>query len=72
MEITHDASADALYIKLKGGKIHKTLRKGNSLIDLDKNGKTIGIEIINYSKAVPAKSERSSIVIGQKRVLLPA
>ncbi len=72
MKITHDASADAVYIKLKRGRVYKTLRKGNSLIDLDKKGKTIGIEIINYSKSVPEKLERSSILIGQKRVLLPA
>lgn len=72
MKITHDKSADALYIKLRKGRVYKTINRGDSLIDLDKRGKIIGVEVLHYSKVVPKKSERSSIFVGQKRILLPA
>ena len=72
MQIKLDTSADALYIKLKRGKVHRTVENGNSLIDLDKKGGIIGIEVLNYSKEVPLKSERASISVGDKRILLPA
>ncbi len=71
MQIKLDTAADALYIKIKKGKVEKTLNKEDSfLIDLDKKGKVLGFEILNYSKTVP-KSERSSVLIDRTKVTLP-
>jgi len=74
MEIKLDKRADALYIKIKRGKIRKTIIKDSFLVDVDKNGELIGVEVLNYSKTVPEKSERSSVFLGdgQKRIPLPA
>ena len=71
MKIKLDTGADALYIKIKKGRVHKTIDRGDSLLDLNKKGEVIGIEVLNYSKAVPEKSERSSIFINQKKFALP-
>jgi len=74
MEIKLDTSVDALYIKIKKGKVHRTIAKDAFLIDIDKKGKLLGIEVLNYSKAVPRKLERSSVILGEsrKRFAIPA
>lgn len=74
MEIKLDKLADALYIKIKKGKVHKTktVTGSNSLLDLNSKGEVIGIEILNYSKSIPEKSGKQSIIIGKKQILLPA
>lgn len=74
MNIKLDTIADALYIKIKKGKVHKTIVQGSFLVDVDKNGKPVGIEVLNYSKTVPQKSERLSVFLGDspKRIPLPA
>lgn len=72
MQIKIDANADALYIKLRKGKVAKTKNNGDHLVDYDKNGNLIGFEILNLSKAVP-KDERkvtlSEVIAGGKREL---
>lgn len=73
MQIKLDTSADALYVQLKRGRVHKTITRGETfLIDLGKKGEVMGFEVLNYSKTVPEKAERSSIFVGQKKYLLPA
>ncbi len=57
MQIKIDINADALYIKLRKGKIAKTKNNGDHLVDYDKKGNLIGFEIFNLSKAIP-KDER--------------
>jgi uncharacterized protein YuzE len=50
MNIQYDKVADALYVKLSGGKVSKTVEISEHLIaDLDQDGKTIGIEILDVS-----------------------
>ncbi len=72
MKIQYDKEVDALYIEFKKGRANKTIEKGgNFLLDVDKNGKVMGIEILNYSKSVPSK-ERLQISAGAKRILIPA
>jgi uncharacterized protein YuzE len=58
MQIKIDTIADALYIKLRKGKIAKTKDNGDHLADYDKKGKLIGFEVLNFSKLVPKKEER--------------
>jgi uncharacterized protein YuzE len=57
MQIKIDTNADALYIKLRKGKVAKTKNNGDHLADYDKKGNLIGFEIFNLSKVVP-KDER--------------
>ncbi len=50
MKIQYDNVADAMYIYLKKGKVAKTAKMaGRLLVDLDRSGKVIGIEILNAS-----------------------
>jgi uncharacterized protein YuzE len=74
MQIKIDINADALYIKLRKGKIAKTKNNGDHLTDYDKKGTLIGFEILNLSKTIP-KNERKvtlSEVIANSKQKLPA
>jgi len=53
MEITFDKDADAVYIELREGEFasNKKIDK-DTIIDLDKDGNALGIEIINASKRI--------------------
>ena len=56
MKISYDKIADALYIYLRKGKVAKTIKvKSNFLIDVDKKGDVLGIEILGVSKQIPKK-----------------
>ena len=54
MKIQYDKIADAVYIYLKRGKIFKTIKmKDRLVVDTDKDGKIIGLEILGASAQVP-------------------
>lgn len=74
MEIKFDIKADALYIRLKKGKVYKTTRRDNLIVDLDRNRDVIGIEVLNCSKRTNIEPDRHSVSFGdlKKRSLLPA
>jgi uncharacterized protein YuzE len=56
MKITYDKIADAMYIYLRKGKVTKTIKvKNNLLIDLDKKGGVLGIEMLDVSRQIPKK-----------------
>lgn len=56
MKITYDKIADAAYIYLKKNKIVKTVCLAERLIaDLDKEGKIVGIEILDASSQIDGK-----------------
>jgi len=67
MKITLDKEADAAYIYFKEiseGEVTNTISLNDSLnIDLNEEGKTIGIEILNASKNLPINFLRSAISI---------
>ncbi len=47
MFIEYDSEAHAVYIKVKPGKVTKTIEyKDNLLIDLDDKGNLLGVEIL--------------------------
>ena len=51
MKITFDKKADAMYIEISDEEFAKNKKIDNeTIIDLDKNGKIIGIEFLNVSK----------------------
>ena len=67
MRITFDKEADAAYIYFKNifpGEVKTTISLNESVnIDLDEEGKTLGIEILEASKNLPSESLKSAIEI---------
>ena len=50
MNITYDAVADAMYMKVGSGKVAKTLKMQDRLIvDVDEKNNVLGIEILEAS-----------------------
>lgn len=63
MNVTYDADADAMYIKLTEEKFSKNkLIDENTILDLDKDGNVIGIELLFVSKHLP-KNFLSKVVV---------
>jgi len=57
MEIRYDPDADAMYIEFS--KVEWASNKkidDNTIIDLDKNGKIIGIELLSIKNRIPLSS----------------
>jgi len=53
MKIEFDKEADALYIELNSGEFGSNKKiDNNTIIDLDKKGKILGIELLNVSKNI--------------------
>ena len=67
MKITFDKEADAVYIYLEGisqGEVEKTISLNNSInIDLNKEDKVLGIEVLDASKNLPLSTLKSAIPI---------
>lgn len=56
MEITYDSQADALSISFKKGEVSKTIELSPEVIlDVDKNGAPIYLEIIGASEKIGKK-----------------
>ena len=63
MRITFDKEADAVYIELNNGEFASNkIIDEDTIIDLDKNGNILGIEILNASKRI-AKDFLSDISV---------
>ena len=67
MKITYDGVADAAYIYLKypikAGEVKNTIALNDEIIlDFDKNGKLIGIEILNAKKILAPKVLRKAVL----------
>ena len=57
MKSTYDKIADALYITFQKGKVFNTLKLSDRLmVDLDKKGNTLGIEILDAKNQLAIKS----------------
>jgi uncharacterized protein YuzE len=57
MKITLDKKADAMYIYLQEKKVSKTKQiTDDTIVDMDKNGNVIGIELLFVSKRIPLES----------------
>ena len=53
MKITFDKEADAVYIELSNGEFASNKKIDNeTIIDLDKEGRIIAIELLNVSKKI--------------------
>lgn len=57
MKIEIDKNADALYIEFQEGEWHSNKKIDDlTVIDLDKKGNILGIELLQVSKRIPAQS----------------
>ncbi len=57
MEINYDKEADAVYIEFQKGEFAKNKKIDEfTIIDLDKKGNILGIEILEASKRIPIES----------------
>jgi len=67
IKITFDKEADAAYIYFKDispGEVAKTISLNESInIDLDSEGKTLGIEILEANKNLPSNVLNSAVMI---------
>jgi uncharacterized protein YuzE len=65
MKATYDKEADAMYIRVKKGKVHKTLEVSDGVnVDVDKEGHALGIELLWISSQIPRKSINKTIRAG--------
>ncbi len=63
MKVTYDEEADAMYIKLTNEKFDKVkVIDKNTILNVDKDGNVIGIELLFVSKHLP-KNFLSQIVV---------
>ncbi len=63
MNVTYDEDADAMYIKLTDERFSKTkIIDKNTILNLDKNGNVIGVELLFVSKHMP-KDFLSRVVV---------
>jgi uncharacterized protein YuzE len=54
MKVTYDKEADAMYIKLTEEKFSKVkVIDKRTILNLDKNGNVIGVELLLVSKHMP-------------------
>lgn len=54
MEMKYDPDADAAYIRVKKGKFHHTKKlDDNTILDLDKDGNVLGIELLFVKETNP-------------------
>ena len=67
MRLTYDKEADAAYIYFKEiskGEVKKTISLNEVVnIDLDEEGKTLGIEILSASQNLPQNTLKTAVLI---------
>jgi len=57
MEIRYDKEADAMYIEFRKGEFGSNKKVDDfTIIDLDKDGNILGIELLDVSKRIPIES----------------
>lgn len=72
MEITYDKKVDALNVSLRSGTVAKTLEVAPEImVDLDKKGNTLNIEIIGASEKI-GKKNFGRVIVGKHSLALPA
>lgn len=60
MEVTKDEALDVAYVRLRRGKVARTVEiRPGILVDVDKKGDVVGIEVLSVSKLAPALAATS-------------
>jgi uncharacterized protein YuzE len=63
MEINYDPKADALSITIKKGKVDKTIELAPEVnLDVDKNGKSLYLEIIGISEKIGKRKTKEVLI----------
>ena len=71
MKISYDKSVDALNISLRTGVVSKTLEVAPEvMIDMDKKGNTLNIEILGASEKMNKKTF-GKVTVGKKSLNFP-
>jgi len=69
MKITYDKEADAMYVELTEKKFSKCKKiDDNTILDLDKEGNVIGIELLFVSERLPNEFSTNIIIEGLTKV----
>ena len=56
VEVSFDEKADAIYIKFQNGKFFRNKKiDRDTIVDLDKKGRLLGIEFLNATERVPLR-----------------
>jgi len=70
-KVTYDTEANAMYYKLRTGKVttsRKLRRNGlDYVIDFDRKGEIIGVEILNMKKALALAASESTLLLSPLR-----
>ena len=54
MKVSTDKKLDIGYVQLRRGKVYRTLKvRTGILLDLDRSGRVVGIELLSLSKLAP-------------------
>lgn len=65
MKITYDKIANAAYMTLRKGRVAKTVEMSdNVIIDLDKSGNLLGIEMLDASNQLSKTSIKNGVSVG--------
>jgi len=71
MEIIYDKEVDALNVSLRGGSVARTLEIAPEiLVDVDKKGNTLNIEILGASQKI-GKKNFGKVTVGKRSLALP-
>ncbi len=69
--VTFDTEANAMYYKLRAGKAasSKKLRQNgfDYVIDFDRKGEIIGVEVLNMKKALALAASESTLLLAPMR-----
>jgi len=72
MKITYDKRVDALNVSLRSGTVAKTLEVAPEiLLDVDRKGNTLAIEILGASEKI-GKKNFGTVVVGKRSFPIPA
>ena len=72
MKITYDKEVDALNVSLRPGIVAKTLEiSPEIMLDMDKNGNPLYLEIIGASEKI-GKKNFGKVVVGKRFLNLPS
>lgn len=71
MKITYDYKVDALNVSLRPGRVAKTVEVAPEImLDFDKDGRTLNIEVIGASEKI-GKRNFGTVSVGTRSLSLP-
>jgi len=63
LEIGYDSLVRAIYIKVNKGKVAKTVEVAPEIfVDLDQNGKLLGVEMLNPGKFIATRKKHTPLL----------